>query len=118
MSPEAQRIAIAKACGWVYVGSDSTTPWYLSPKDAPLALADPRPWREIDSRRRHLPDYLTDLNACHEMEQTLYGKPQWRSYVQTLYGIVNNGGDGMIHATTAQRCEAFLRTLNKWDDTK
>ena len=123
MTPEAQQIAIAEACGWVYVGSDSCTRWYLSPKYAPL-LANkdiPSVWQEIDSRRSQLPDYLTDLNAMHDAEKTLTPDQQ-AQYAMTLHemhGIpLATFWHRVICSTAAQRAEAFLRTIGKWEDTK
>ena len=113
MNPEAQRIAIAKACGW------TTHP-------------DQRRWGWIRPDGRNwsgdLPDYLSDLNAMHEAEATLSPK-QVADYVFELHmhtpGADLTVYDGcmskaspyffpVIHATAAQRAEAFLRTLNLW----
>jgi hypothetical protein len=54
MSPEAQRIAIAEACGWTRYFPEST-----------------------------LPDYLSDLNAMHEAEKVLTPEQGWE-YAQNL----------------------------------
>ena len=91
MTPEQQRIAIAEACGWK------------------TGYRDPEAWHP-------LPDYLNDLNAMHEAEGILTNeqievycsflqKPQWGIW----WGI---------HATAAQRAEAFLRTIGKWEEAK
>ena len=96
MTPEQQRIAIAEACGW-------TT------KHKGL-------WVEQLQTYAALPDYLNDLNAMHEAEGILTNeqievycsflqKPQWGIW----WGI---------HATAAQRAEAFLRTIGKWEEAK
>jgi hypothetical protein len=68
----------------------------------------------MESVRDVSPNYPSDLNACREMEAVIYSRPEWRAYARTLYGLVSDGGDGMIHASAAQRCEAFLKTLNLW----
>jgi hypothetical protein len=67
-----------------------------------------------------LPDYLNDLNAMHEAEKILTD-PQHRRYRQLLRGVV---GDHLcvtcrahVSATAAQRAEAFLRTIEKWETT-
>jgi hypothetical protein len=61
-----------------------------------------------------LPDYLNDLNAMHEAQKIL-------TYAQggemTLW-ITRIHGDGygpQLFATAAQRAEAFLRTIGKWE---
>lgn len=92
MSPQAQRIAIAKACGW---------------KD------------EIVKAFHGLPDYLNDLNAMHEAEKLL---TQWEELVSYHSWLGYCGGNSTIevhnciHATAAQRAEAFLRTIGKWEE--
>ena len=96
MTPEQQRIAIAEACGW-------TT------KHKGL-------WVERLQTYAALPNYLNDLNAMHELEGILTNeqievycsflqKPQWGIW----WGI---------HATAAQRAEAFIRTIGKWKEAK
>lgn len=62
----------------------------------------------------------------HEAEKTLkngFGNPQdnqWFLYWCHLGGDYNDSGllgdYDMIHATAAQRAEAFLRTIGKWED--
>ena len=102
MSPEAQRIAIAKACGWTQIG-------------AGLGWMHPRGY-DIPC----CPAYLTDLNAMHEAEKVLT-EEQWPGYILTLNRIMNFTEDNDVwtcHATAAHRAEAFLRTLNLWDDSK
>ena len=94
MSPEAQRIAIAEACGW---------------KD------------EIVKAFHGLPDYLNDLNAMHEAENTLTEKQRCR-YSDELYSVAINhaaetGKWRYLSMTSAQRAEAFLRTIGKWENT-
>ncbi len=72
--------------------------------------------------RFEIPDYLTDLNAMHEAEKVL---DYWQACVmddnlQKVRPFTNNAGSHSHnwHCTAAQRAEAFLRTLNLWDDTK
>lgn len=106
MNPEAQRIAIAEACG-------ATVYRVKISKYNPKGL-----------RTRTLcmlPDYLNDLNAMHEAEKELR-EPQVMAYILKLRDIVeridDTGENGiemtLIHLTAAQRAEAFLRTIGKW----
>jgi len=88
VTPEAQRIAIAEACG---EDSDSIV-------------------REL------IPDYLTDLNAMHEAEKVLNEK-QDHIMNDTLWDMCE-GRKYLWHATAAQRAEAFLRTIGKWEESK
>ena len=59
-----------------------------------------------------LPDYLFDLNACHEMVETLRKEDdsKWydfRKHLMDECGSVMNA----IQATERQRCEAFIKTM-------
>lgn len=95
MSPEDQRIAIAEACGWksrlIEGERDPSQDSWTSP-----------------------PDYLNDLNAMHEAEKTL-DYDQRSAFVVRLSVMMNNGFE-FCHATAAQRAEAFLRTIGKWQE--
>lgn len=108
MTPERQRIAIAEACGWTI--SDGIGDW-ISPIDG-CAYCD-----------NAIPDYLNDLNAMHEAEGTMELQTSGR-YAEWLTDVVKNktglpwvdaGSFAHIHATAAQRAEAFLRTIGKWE---
>lgn len=64
-----------------------------------------------------VPDYPTDLNACHEMEKTLM-EGQCSVYEDKLHYIWKKGdischADGMrCHTTARQRCEAFVVVMS------
>ena len=126
MSPEAQRIAIAEACGWT-VNPD--------PKDHSGHRYSAPKWTSPPLGRHALPDYLNDLNAMHEAEVRsgkIIGPAEWATYCDRLRWVITQwiaraGGPGSIcgivilelavKATAAQRAEAFLRTIGKWQDT-
>lgn len=120
MNPEAQRIAIAEACGWVREYADVQT-WDASINSYKGGY---KPVHTILFRRKekcvrteNLPDYLNDLNAMHEAEKTLtYAQGgQMTMWIEHM----NCAGYGpQLFATAAQRAEAFLRTLGKWEETK
>lgn len=99
MTPEAQRIAIAEACGWKHIGTAKYLPLYGWIKVGPLL---------------EIPDYPNDLNAMHEAEATLTRETNY--YHQLLIRMNNYDGLATVRATAAQRAEAFLRTLNLWRD--
>ena len=63
-----------------------------------------------------VPDYLNDLNSCHEFEEKLIalGPPLLDTYEIFLLAICTRAGNRIFRATAAQRCEAFLKTINKW----
>lgn len=102
MTPEKQRIAIATACGWEYLpGVVNNRPWFRQAHDRPPVSDD------------EIPDYPNDLNAIHEAEKTL----QHRDRRNHALWLADKCGDlGCIYATAAQRAEAFLRVLGKWED--
>jgi hypothetical protein len=107
MSPEYQRVTIAEACGWK-----------LSPPNLEYKWLNPdTKWSEPE-----LPDYLNDLNAMHGAEKVLFcDKWKWLAYVNNLNEMPSLQDEWLfasIHATAAQRAEAFLKTLNLWDNNK
>ena len=98
MKPEQQRIAIAEACGYERLTQHEAV------------------WRHKGSKiytAGNLPSYLTDLNAMHEAENlALLSAQQRRDYADAL-----DDGNGGHFATSAQRAEAFLRTVGKWEES-
>jgi hypothetical protein len=73
-------------------------------------------WVLGERLRQSPPNYVKDLNAMHEAEDYVFGesgaKP-WELYALYLDTIL---GQEAIFATAAQRAEAFLRTIGKWED--
>jgi len=119
MTEEQQKIAIAEACGWT-AEQDSNGYWRaVKQKDAAveLWLSEQTVWSV------GIPDYLSDLNAMHEAEKTL-NELSWMHYLRNLAEIVRKPKQceiqisQYVHANAAQRAEAFLRTINKWEETK
>jgi hypothetical protein len=95
MKPEQQRIAIAKACGW---NNDDIERGY--------ALCQ---FSEI------VPDYLNDLNAMHEAEKLHADDGKWTErYWLALYEATQETR-WPYDASAAQRAEAFLKTIGKWE---
>ena len=110
MTAEQQRIKIAEACGWKtetrramgYGGVTNAIQYYWEKNGC------------IDT----LPDYCNDLNAMHTVEQSLTDEMK-REYIKQLVAVVNESEWSKwptAHATATQRAEAFLRTLDKWED--
>jgi len=108
MTPQAQRIVIAEACGWGFVPSG----------DDASGRAFPESWIHEDGGEvfdvKDLPNYPADLNALHEAEESL-NSIQALGYVDELNKLTtwmkHITPYEMIHATAAQRAEAFLRFL-------
>jgi uncharacterized protein len=108
MTPEQQRIAIAKACG--YTEDERNTGkhgakekgWWIRSR---FCLGD-----------NCLPQYLHDLNAMHEAEKTL-NQNLAADYARMVTSIAWQSEQptfAPMTATAAQRAEAFLRTIGKW----
>jgi hypothetical protein len=103
MNQQQQRIAIAEACGWTQIEPCTCC-------DGVSRGYQPTP----GAHKKHLPDYLNDLNAMREAENlVLRSAQQGRDYADAL-----DDGNGGHFATAAQRAEAFLRTIGKWEDDK
>lgn len=94
MTPEAQRIAIAEACGW----KEGTTGLWQDPAKSGYYAC---------------PDYLNDLNAMHEAEKAMT-TAQHLHYLAHLGTVCLHSGVAKECATAAQRAEAFLKTLGLW----
>ncbi len=111
MSPEAQRIVIAKSVGWTGI--------YYNPVHG--GWMGTRPKEDRDSY--YLLDYLNDLNAIHEAEKaTFCNSMLWDIFVERLCDVTEAVNVSMIdaliitnRATAAQRAEAYLRTIGKWE---
>ena len=118
MSPEAQRITIAEACGWNsireqdydhgYSGDDVRQMWVgLNPDSDEF---------------EQLPDYLNDLNAMNSaVLQKFNGTaPDGWAFIDNLRvacGIPHSSTCmALVCATAPQRAEAFLRTIGKWEE--
>jgi hypothetical protein len=127
MNPIQQRIAIAEACGWVPEYAHIPT-WNAAINDLKggylpvLTLLFRR--KEKCFKIENLPDYLNDLNAMHEAEKMMT-EDQWLSYtINVLMAakdgtfVIDRNMKTIAHATAAQRAEAFLRTIGKWEDAK
>jgi hypothetical protein len=100
MTKEQINMAIAQACGWKKL------------------LEYNGAWGRDLQRTYLLPDYCNDLNAMHEAEKVLT-EPQQSTYAQLLHAAHKRhyllADFCVAHATAAQRAEAFLRTINKWE---
>ena len=90
MTNEEINIAIAEACGYK------------------TGYRDPEAWHP-------LPDFLNDLNDMHNAEKVLV-RLQWVSYLRRLQTLCDESVTWPIHATAAQRAEAFLKTIGKWKE--
>jgi hypothetical protein len=109
MTNEQINIAVAEACGWTEIDGLSARGLMGKPPEK-LCPFD------------YLPNYCNDLNAMHEAEKFLsrgehYQSGEFALYVKNL-DLVRCGRLHLIEATAAERAEAFLKTLGKWEDAK
>jgi hypothetical protein len=63
------------------------------------------------------PNYLNDLNAMHEAEKMLKGGMRSK-YDAELTLICSRDYNFIWESTASQRAEAFLRTIDKWEEAK
>ncbi len=120
MNSDKQRAAIAEYCGWKDVRGHMGIP----PENGMLF---PYPEHHEEDWRlkpfRGIPDYLNDLNAMHEAEK-MFSNPQWQEYGYQLEhsmlgmpaSLTLHDLATVAHATAAQRAEAFLKTIKKWEE--
>jgi hypothetical protein len=135
MTDEQINLAIAKACGWIsrvyswkIAESEKAFPKainFISAFEAQEYLDRARRNTEDYDRKLSVfpvwepcPNYCDDLNAMHEAESIL-DEDCRNGFRMELLNVTDSkyfGGFEHIHATARQRAEAFLRTLDKWDD--
>ena len=104
MTPEQQRITIAEFCGWTDISLGLGTEFRTSSGGL---VKDP----------------LNDLNAMHEAEKYLSDRQKIGYYLDlSLWredtGELTENLYEVVHATAAQRAEALLKTIGKWEETK
>jgi len=123
MTPENQRIVIAKAHGFSVIFNEGKE---LHELIAPSGRWE-FPW-DADGEEAHCwsyaPDYLNDLNAMHEAWLSI--PDEWKSkFERELHCLVigEHARNFVMHqeqrvtnASAAQRAEAFLKTLGLWED--
>lgn len=106
MTSEAQRIALAKWMGWTCTNTKYLTG--LCPTDnvakyTAIQIINGEVPLEL------IPNYPSDLNACHEVEVKLTNE-QHKVFSDWL-PILRKAS-----ATAAQRCEALCRALGLWEE--
>jgi hypothetical protein len=94
MSPEAQRIALAKICQF-----QGTPEQPVNPEFAAYYL-------------EHLPDYLNNHEHIRDAEAVL-DEDQVEQYESNLMQLAG----GLSAASPAQRAEALLKTLELWKNS-
>jgi len=104
MNKEQQRIKIAEACGYTHVRIIKAIE---GPPDIGIGHHPTEP--------HSVPDYRNDLNAMHEAEKIF--KLGMRNRYDAELGLIAQRDYCFIWETSAaQRAEAFLRTLDLWEE--
>jgi hypothetical protein len=126
MNPEKQRIKLAEWDGWKEA---FPAKGQAHPETKRGGILLPYHWvnERTHERVADLPDYLSDLNAVHELEKRLSRRDYWYYadiHLLDVVGRDNNarpfGGEQASArcATAAQRCEALLKTLGLWEESE
>lgn len=125
MKPEEQKIAIAKARGWTGIEryrlrDEPDAPWFITgrqPDD--WAGPDTRPW---------VPDFPNDEAAMRRAVLAAGSGENWMVFRHRFVGYlceIVKAGPGFIPGqiawhvavtSPAQMAEAFLRTMNLWEE--
>jgi hypothetical protein len=123
-----QIIAIAEYCGWKEIGKSGVY------QNTIKGINGCVPGGEVHRKRIQMnlpgansflvPNYLNDLNAMHEAEETLQSHHLCYEYYNKLYNILGNTVGNRSdkphhwtwHAAASQRAEAFLKTIGKWEE--
>lgn len=111
MSPEAQRIAIARHLG-AKRGKFRTFGFGIDGRDMGDIEGWFVPWKTpiYDHFVDKLPDYLNDLNAMNEAEKTLTDDLHSMdlSYRSVYFNSIKKDSSASV------RAEKFLKTIGKW----
>jgi len=114
MNPEKQRRTILEACGWT-AKEDKDGLWRAVDPSGNMSYTL---WvSEMNVWSAGMPDVLEDLNAMHEAEKTLTDKAH-EEFRLNLYEVLGDDSRLIVSSTAAQRAEAFLLTIGKWEEGK
>lgn len=110
MTPEQQRVTILEAIGWTDLSRTGRRG-----DDGPLgALRGTSP----DMKKYQIaPNPLVNLNAMHEAEKALPEDKRLDYWLEISKNSprADKGYWYLVHATAAQRAEAFLRAVGRWE---
>ena len=126
MNPKQQRIKIAEVCGWAwesYEGGDGTTHFGWFSPNRRLHSHSHSSSDEIKFEQAEcLPDYLNDIGlimravASSMIWQSGILADRYINYLREATGVRHEYVClALTEANAEQRCEAFLKTLERWD---
>lgn len=99
LTPEEKQLAIAEKCGWYDFGTTAPERGNLTPRIIGR--------NKLGMDRRFIPDYLNDLNACHEMEKMLSRSDQF-AYAEFLRKLNPDEKAFSWQCPAQQRSDSFL----------
>ena len=108
---------IATICGWTHMNWDGPVSYgpathgfkaasYGKPKDRVMLP----PGEVLGGAGEPIPDYCNDLNACHEMEESIPAERQLTYLTDLAPGAYTPWLQ--VTATARQRAEAFLEVMS------
>jgi hypothetical protein len=113
MSDDQINAVIAEVCGWTRIDQERNG-----------KFAGRKPTEDGPGYCSfYVPTYTHDLNAMHEAESTMT-QAQWAYFVAKLAELTRQPGrcdipaQILLQATARQRAEAFLKAVEKWEDSK
>ena len=104
LSDEEKRIKVAEFDGWTEAKAYPPETWA---GQRVIYVIGTSP---VGMNGQLVPDYLNDLNVCHEFEKVLT-VVQAIQYDRRLQFLCDVDGDYFWNATAAQRCKAFCITM-------
>lgn len=120
MNFDKQRAVIAEYCGWKEIGKSGVY------QNVSKGINGCMPNGAVHKKRIEMklpgansflvPDYLNDLNAMHEAEQSI--RRDHDVYGLYLQYLNRTATECRVHATAEQKAEAFLQAIGKWKDDK
>lgn len=121
MKEEAQRIAMATACGWTGI-EDRSEGLMMAPG---FSVWGYPPVNPLIGHKEQVPRFLDDLNAMREARQRLT-PPERRDYVKHRWAIARRTSEHMVtdndmfkfaDIAPEHDAEAFLRAKGLWVDS-
>lgn len=123
MNPIRQRILIAELSEPHYYGLGGTASGSRIVAAGQTNGEEPI-WLRENGWSITCPDYLSDLNAMHKAEKGLRDEGSITAYmraIEEVFARMDRKAPAIEHlyirATAAQRAEAFLRALGKWEES-
>lgn len=113
------QVKVAALCGWVDLRWDDHY-------DPPILFGVRRLTEDKERLVEQVPDYSNDLNAAYALEEYLAGRlGKWGSELFQQYeyvlGLIVGQGEHfrwkLLHATAAQRAEAFVLVMEGCNDS-